>query len=144
MHDHVLGHTLLVPWGLKPHPHRNPWCVKSSRVYCPKKHFHKSPLPSAFCLRLLTSCTSTGELLFFGTNRWEKRAWSYRSLPRTVETILVHAQALVYTLLDLMPTSYQRDSLQALLGLFLEAQGHPLPQHTQLKSPGALISSRFE
>lgn len=58
-----------------------------------------------------------------------------------MNTILVHAQALVYALLDLMPTAYQRDSLQALLGLFLEAQGHPLPQHNQLKSPGAL--SRF-
>lgn len=58
-----------------------------------------------------------------------------------METILVHAQALVYTLLDLMPTSYQRDSLQAFLELFLEAQGHPLPEHSQLKSPGAL--SRF-
>lgn len=58
-----------------------------------------------------------------------------------METILVHAQALVYSLLDLMPTTYQRDSLQALLGLFLEAQGHPLPEHSQLKSPGAL--SRF-
>jgi len=58
-----------------------------------------------------------------------------------VETILVHAQALVYSLLSLMPTTYQRDSLQALLGLFLEAQGHPLPEHSQLKSPGAL--SRF-
>ena len=58
-----------------------------------------------------------------------------------METILVHAQALVYTLLDLMPTSYQRNSLQALLELFLEAQGHPLPQHSQLKSAGAL--SRF-
>ena len=40
-----------------------------------------------------------------------------------------------------MPTSYQRDSLQAMLGLFLEAQGHPLPQHSQTKSPSAL--SRF-
>lgn len=53
----------------------------------------------------------------------------------------MHAQALVYNLLALMPTLYQRDSLQALLGLFLEAQGHPLPQHSSLKSPGAL--SRF-
>lgn len=58
-----------------------------------------------------------------------------------METILVHAQAIVYTLLGFMPTAYQRDSLQALLGLFLEAQGHPLPQHSPLKSPGAL--SRF-
>jgi hypothetical protein len=58
-----------------------------------------------------------------------------------VETILVHAQALVYTLLELMPSAYQRDSLQALLGLFLDAQGHPLPEYSQIKSPGAL--SRF-
>lgn len=58
-----------------------------------------------------------------------------------METILVHAQAIVYTLLGFMPTAYQRDSLQALLGLFLEVQGHSLPQHSPLKSPGAL--SRF-
>lgn len=58
-----------------------------------------------------------------------------------MEPILVQAQALVYTLLGLMPTAYQRDSLQALLGLFLEAQGHPLPQPRSLKSAGAL--SRF-
>jgi hypothetical protein len=36
---------------------------------------------------------------------------------------------------------YQKASLNALLGLFLEAQGHPLPQHTQLKSASSL--SRF-
>ncbi|WP_088889107.1 hypothetical protein [Leptolyngbya ohadii] len=58
-----------------------------------------------------------------------------------MESILVHAQALVYTLLGLMPTAYQRDSLQALLGLFLEAQGHPLPEHSAIKSAAAL--SRF-
>lgn len=40
-----------------------------------------------------------------------------------------------------MPTVYQRDSLQALLGLFLEAQGQPLPQQSQIKSSSAL--SRF-
>lgn len=56
-------------------------------------------------------------------------------------TILVHAQALVYTLLELMPTSYQRDSLQALLGLFLEAQGPPLLDRSPIKSGSAL--SRF-
>ncbi len=58
-----------------------------------------------------------------------------------METILVHAQALVYTLLDLMPTADQRESLQALLGQFLEAQGHPLPQHNLFNSAAAL--SRF-
>jgi Transposase DDE domain len=58
-----------------------------------------------------------------------------------METILQHAQGLVYSLLCLMPSSYQKASLNALLGLFLDAQGHALPQHTQVKSPSAL--SRF-
>jgi hypothetical protein len=40
-----------------------------------------------------------------------------------------------------MPSEYQRDNLQAMLGLFLEAQGHPLPQHSKTKSASAL--SRF-
>ncbi len=39
-----------------------------------------------------------------------------------------------------MPTAYQRESLQALLGQFLEAQGHPLP-HNLFNSAAAL--SRF-
>ncbi|MGD1938114.1 MAG: transposase [Cyanophyceae cyanobacterium] len=55
--------------------------------------------------------------------------------------ILPQAQALVGLLLSLMPTYHQRRSLQALLGLFLEAQGHPLPEYCQDKSPAAL--SRF-
>ncbi|MBE9033540.1 transposase [filamentous cyanobacterium LEGE 11480] len=58
-----------------------------------------------------------------------------------MNTIREHAQQLVYRLLKLLPTDYQRDSLQTLLGLFLEAEGHPLPQSSQLKSPAAL--SRF-
>jgi hypothetical protein len=49
---------------------------------------------------------------------------------RTVETILVHAQTLVYSLLSLMPTTYQRDNLQAMLGLFLQAEGRPLPEYS--------------
>lgn len=57
------------------------------------------------------------------------------------KTIVAYAQELVDTLLKLMPSIYQRDSLQALLGLFLEAQGHPLPEHCQVKSAAAL--SRF-
>lgn len=40
-----------------------------------------------------------------------------------------------------MPSEYQKASLKALLGLFLEAQGHPLPQQTQIKSASSL--SRF-
>ena len=60
---------------------------------------------------------------------------------RTMENILAHAQDLVYNLLSLMPTQYQKDNLEAMLGLFLEAQGHPLPEHSQTKSASAL--SRF-
>jgi hypothetical protein len=40
-----------------------------------------------------------------------------------------------------MPSAYQKASLNALLGLFLEAQGHALPEHTQVKSASSL--SRF-
>jgi len=58
-----------------------------------------------------------------------------------METIVVHAQSLVYSLLCLMPSLYQKGSLNALFGLFLEAMGHPLPQSTQVKSASSL--SRF-
>ena len=58
-----------------------------------------------------------------------------------METIAVHAQSLVYSLLWLMPSAYQKASLNAMFGLFLEALGHPLPQHTQVKSASSL--SRF-
>ncbi len=58
-----------------------------------------------------------------------------------MEKILAHAQQLVYILLSLMPSSYQRDNLETMLGLFLQAQGHPLPQYSQTKSASAL--SRF-
>jgi hypothetical protein len=45
------------------------------------------------------------------------------------------------TLVGLMPSLHQQESLQALFGLFLAPVGSPLPQHCQLKSAGAL--SRF-
>jgi hypothetical protein len=48
-----------------------------------------------------------------------------------METILAHAQELVSTLSSLMPTPYQKDNLEAMLALFLEAQGHPLPEHSK-------------
>ena len=56
-----------------------------------------------------------------------------------MSAILSQAQSLVATLKALMPSNYQQDSLQALLGLFLEGQG--IPQHCQTKSASAL--SRF-
>ena len=58
-----------------------------------------------------------------------------------METIVEYARGLVYSLISLMPSTYQKASLKVMLGIFLEAQGHPLPQHTELKSASAL--SRF-
>ena len=60
---------------------------------------------------------------------------------RKMVSILAHAQKLVYILVSLMPSQYQRENLEAMLGLFLEAQGHPLPQYSKAKSASAL--SRF-
>ena len=40
-----------------------------------------------------------------------------------------------------MPTQYQKENLEAMLGLFLQGQGHPLPEHSKTKSASAL--SRF-
>lgn len=56
-------------------------------------------------------------------------------------SILAHAQNLVYTLLSLMPSVYQQENLEAMLGLFLSAQGYPIPEHSKSKSASAL--SRF-
>jgi hypothetical protein len=58
-----------------------------------------------------------------------------------METIVKHAQGLVYSLLCLMPSVSQKASLNALLSLFLEVQGHPFPQQTSMKSASSL--SRF-
>jgi len=67
----------------------------------------------------------------------EMQYWS----ARTMVSILAHAQGLVYTLLSLMPSTYQKQNLEAMLGWFLEAQGYPLPEHSKSKSASAL--SRF-
>ena len=55
--------------------------------------------------------------------------------------MLQHAQGLVYSLLCLMPSHYQKASLKALFARFLCEQGHALPEHTPLKSHSSL--SRF-
>lgn len=54
-----------------------------------------------------------------------------------MSTNLSHAQALVSGLQELMPSVYQQDSLQAILGLFLEGQGSPLPERCKTKSASA-------
>ncbi|MBV8883825.1 MAG: hypothetical protein JO235_07470 [Chroococcidiopsidaceae cyanobacterium CP_BM_RX_35] len=43
-----------------------------------------------------------------------------------MEAILANAQQLVHILLSLIPSIYQRENLEAMLGLFLSAQGYPL------------------
>ena len=60
---------------------------------------------------------------------------------RTVNTILPCAQALLYTLMGLMPSPYQVLSLQAVLTMFWEPQRVALPEQCVIKSPAAL--SRF-
>ena len=61
---------------------------------------------------------------------------------RTVNTILPYAQLILYTLLELMPSPYQKLSLQASFALFMEPNnGKMLPEHGVIKSPAAL--SRF-
>lgn len=56
-------------------------------------------------------------------------------------TILSSSQGIVYSLMQLMPSRYQQNSLRALVGLFLEATGHSLLEHSQTVSVSAL--SRF-
>jgi hypothetical protein len=61
---------------------------------------------------------------------------------RTVNSILPYAQIIMYTLLELMPSPYQRLSLQASLAMFFEpATGAKLPDACVIKSPSAV--SRF-
>ncbi|BDG18893.1 hypothetical protein TthSNM11_10960 [Thermus thermophilus] len=51
------------------------------------------------------------------------------------------ALSLLWTILTLMPTPHLRESLKALLFLFLTGHGKARPQHSKTKSPSAL--SRF-
>ncbi|MGN7613298.1 IS701 family transposase, partial [Magnetococcales bacterium HHB-1] len=51
------------------------------------------------------------------------------------------AKRLVGDLLNLMPSSYQRQTLKVVLSLFLEGDGHSLPEHSSVKSASSI--SRF-
>jgi hypothetical protein len=66
---------------------------------------------------------------------------SCRVTRNEVNTILPCAQALLYSLMGLMPSPYQMLSLQAILTMFWEPQRVALPEQCVLKSPAAL--SRF-
>jgi len=55
--------------------------------------------------------------------------------------ILPQVEELISTLKQLMPTIYQQETLESLLGLFLEGRGNSLPHHCSTKSESAI--SRF-
>ena len=55
--------------------------------------------------------------------------------------ILHQAQELLSTLKQLMPTIYQQETLESVLGLLLQGQGNSVPHHCQTKSESAI--SRF-
>jgi len=59
----------------------------------------------------------------------------------TTNQILSQAEQLISTLKQLMPTIYQQETLESILGLFLGGQGNSVPHHCQTKSESAL--SRF-
>ena len=55
--------------------------------------------------------------------------------------ILPQAEELLSTLKQLMPSIYQQETLESILGLFLKGQGNSVPHHCQTKSESAI--SRF-
>ncbi len=55
--------------------------------------------------------------------------------------ILSQVDELLSTLKDLMPTIYQKETLESIIGLFLDGQGNAVPHHCQTKSESAI--SRF-
>lgn len=55
--------------------------------------------------------------------------------------ILSQVDELLSTLKDLMPTIYQKETLESILGLLLDGQGNAVPHHCQTKSESAI--SRF-
>lgn len=58
-----------------------------------------------------------------------------------MSNLIGYAQTLVYTLMAILPSRYQRQSLKALLALFLEATGQATTEQSSLVSASAL--SRF-
>ena len=48
--------------------------------------------------------------------------------------ILSQVDELLSTLKDLMPTIYQKETLESMIGLLLDRQGNAVPHHCQTKS----------
>ena len=57
-----------------------------------------------------------------------------------MDYILPQAEELLLTLKQLMPTIYQQETLESLLGLFLSGKGNGVPHHCQTKSESAKAS----
>ncbi|MGK7879226.1 MAG: transposase [Crocosphaera sp.] len=57
------------------------------------------------------------------------------------QIILPQVEELLSTLKDLMPTIYQKETLESILGLLLDGQGNAVPHHCETKSESAI--SRF-
>ncbi len=55
--------------------------------------------------------------------------------------ILPQAEELLSTLKQIMPSIYQQETLESILGLFLKGQGNSVPHHCQTKSESSI--SRF-
>ena len=55
--------------------------------------------------------------------------------------ILPQVEELLSTFKQLMPTIYQQETLESILGLFLSGQGNSVPHHCSTKSESAI--SRF-
>jgi len=58
-----------------------------------------------------------------------------------MNSILPQVNDLITTLKELMPTSYQKETLEAIFGLLLEGQGNSVPHYCSTKSESAI--SRF-
>jgi len=55
--------------------------------------------------------------------------------------ILPQVEELMLSLKQLMPSIYQQETLESILGLFLSGKGNAVPHHCQTKSESAI--SRF-
>lgn len=91
------------------------------------------------CLVLATMPLSLTEIFHLAFQGWDIHKAVFPRL--CMDSLTVACQTLMSDLLTLMPSAYQQETLKALLGLFLKPISRPLPEHCQVKSPGAI--SRF-
>jgi hypothetical protein len=57
--------------------------------------------------------------------------------------ILPQAEELLSILKQLMPTMYQKETLESILALLLQGQGHSLPHHCLTKSEFEFIAVKI-